>query len=164
MEPAIKPAVEATQTGVIGVLTTQTTANGPLYARVLSRYAGNIQVITQVAPQLVRIVEENSADTAHSRQIIAEAVQPFTEAGADHLVLACTHFPFLADAIAASAPKITLIDPASAVARQVTRVWPPALHPASTPNQYFTSGDPDRFSHMLQQLLGIEALALHVSP
>ncbi|MCC6802512.1 MAG: aspartate/glutamate racemase family protein, partial [Anaerolineae bacterium] len=53
MEPAVKPAAEATRSGVIGVLTTQATANGALYKRVVARFAANVRVITQVAPELV---------------------------------------------------------------------------------------------------------------
>ena len=95
MEPAVKPAAEATQSGVIGVLSTDTTANGSLYHRVLDQYARDVRVITQVAPGLVTVAELNTQDTPEGRAIIESYIQPLLEAGADHIVLACTHFPFL---------------------------------------------------------------------
>ncbi len=159
MEPAVKPAAEATQTGVIGVLTTQATANGDLYRRVLERYASRARVITQVAPELVTLVEQGRGDAPESQPIIQGYLQPMLDAKADQIVLACTHFPFLADAIRALAG-VTLIDPSVAVARQAARVLPPQILPAdhaiAPRNVYFTSGDPAAFRLMLRQLTGVQ--------
>ncbi|MBI5670342.1 MAG: glutamate racemase [Chloroflexi bacterium] len=153
MEPAVKPAAEATKTGVVGVLTTRTTANGHLYQRVLERYAAGVQVLTQIAPELVQIAEDGSQYTPESRAIIRGYVQPLVNANADHIVLACTHFPFLSDTIREFAPNATLVDPAPAVARQVARVWPPALRPHPAPHEYFTSGDKDRFAAVVRRVM-----------
>jgi glutamate racemase len=157
MEPAVKPAAEATQTGVVGVLTTRTTANGHLYQRVLERYAAGVQVMTQIAPELVQIAEAGSQHTPEGRATIQGYVQPMVDANADHIVLACTHFPFLSDTIQEFAPGVTLIDPAPAVARQVARVWPSGLTPQPAPNEYFTSGDAKKFQTMLKRLAGIDS-------
>ncbi len=153
MEPAVKPAAEATRTGVVGVLTTRTTANGHLYQRVLERYAAGVQVLTQIAPELVQIAEDGSQHTPDSRAIIQGYVQPMVDANADHIVLACTHFPFLSSAIQAFAPHATLLDPAPAVARQVARVWPDGLTPQPAPNEYFTSGDAVRFEEVVRRVM-----------
>ena len=68
LEPAVKPAAEATHTGVIGVLSTQVTAEGELYRRVVERYASHIRVITRPAPELVLLVERGqSTDRTHMR-------------------------------------------------------------------------------------------------
>ncbi len=70
MEPAVKPAAEATQSGVIGVLTTQATADGALYRRVLAQYAADVQVLTQVAPELVTMVEQGQQDDPPSDAVL----------------------------------------------------------------------------------------------
>lgn len=158
MEPAVKPAAAATRTGVIGVLTTRTTANGALYQRTLERHAGRARVLTQIAPELVMIAESGSADTPENRDIIRRYIEPLVEAGADQIVLACTHFPFLSETIQDIAgPGVELVDPAPAVARQVARVWPDGLTPTPAPNEYFTSGSPALFQTMLKRLTGVEA-------
>lgn len=160
MEPAIKPAVEATRTGVVGVLTTGATAAGPLYERVLKRYAADVQVLTQVTPEFVTIAEAQSQHTPEGRATIQRYLEPLLEAGADQIVLACTHYPFLLDMLQEIAgDSVQFIDPAPAVARQIARVWPADLAPASMPNRYFTSGDPVIFQHMLQTLIQLEAPA-----
>ena len=156
MEPAVKPAVEATRTGAIGVLTTRATANGELYRRVLERYAAGVRVITQVAPELVMMVEAGTRDEDGSQAILRGAVQPMLDAGADQIVLACTHFPFLKERLEAIAG-INLVDPSAAVARQVARVLPPDAAPSSAENLYFTSGSAEAFRAMLRRLIGVDA-------
>lgn len=115
---------------------TRATAEGSLYKRLLERYTEDKRVITQIAPDLVRIAEEQSQHTTASRSIISGYIRPIVDAGADHIVLACTHFPFLADAIQDIAGQgVNLIDPSAAVARQTTRLWSstgPDLRPTPT--------------------------------
>ncbi len=156
MEPAVKPAAERSRSGVIGVLSTQATANGELYRRVRERHAAGTQVITVVAPELVRIAEEQSQHTPASQSIIADYLRPFIQAQADEVVLACTHFPFIARAVQDQlGPDVHLVDPAPAVARQVARVWPADLHPAPEPACCFTTASPQALYAMLRRLLGI---------
>ncbi|MEO8613331.1 MAG: glutamate racemase [Chloroflexota bacterium] len=158
MEPAVKPAAEATRSGIVGVLTTRTTANGPLYERVLDRFARDVQVVTQIAPGLVPIAEAQSQHTPESRAIIESYVQPLLAAGADQIVLGCTHFPLIADAIqAAAGARVALVDPSPAIARQAARVWPSGMLPPPAINQYFTTGDPARFQSMLKTLTGVDS-------
>jgi glutamate racemase len=166
MEPAVKPAAVATRTGVIGVLTTQATADGDLYRSVRERFASDMQVITQVAPELVRLVEQGRGDAPECQQCVHDYLQPMLEAGADQIVLACTHFPFLKEAIQA-VTSAAVIDPSAAVARQVARVLPAGMAgeegrgvqlnaPAKRENLYFTSGDPEGFRVLLRRLIGVE--------
>lgn len=156
MEPAVKPAAEATRSGVIGVLTTQATADGALYKRVVARFAANVRVITQVAPELVTLVEQGTQDTAEGATTLHRLVDPLIAEGADQIVLACTHYPFLA----ANLRQITdaaLVDPGAAVARQVARVLPSGIRPNTGANRYFTSGDPTAFQAMLKRLIDVDS-------
>lgn len=151
MEPAVKPAAEATRSGTIAVLTTQATADGALYRRVVERYAAHVRVLTRVSPDLVTMVESGR----HDRAYLADVVAPLTAAGADQLVLACTHFPFLKPELQA-VTSLPLVDPSAAVARQVGRVLPAGAPIADAPHRYFTSGSAERFQAMLRQLIGEE--------
>jgi glutamate racemase len=158
MEPAVKPAAEATKSGVIGVLATQTTANGTLYKNVLERYASHVQVITQVAQELVTMVEADTKHTPEGQATLRRLVQPMLNADADQIALACTHFPFLMDEIQKIVGEgVRLIDPGPAVARQTARVMPEGVQPSDEPNEYFTSGDAEKLREMLKLLIGVEA-------
>lgn len=159
MEPAIKPAAERTRSGVIGVLTTQVTAQGALYANVLARFAQGVRVITQVCPELVELVEQGAPESESARRTVAACVAPLQAAGVDQVVLGCTHFPFLIPHLrAALGNAATIIDPAPAVARQVQRVLiaQNALNESAAQGEvrYFTSGVPEQFSRVASQLLG----------
>ncbi|MBN1965086.1 MAG: glutamate racemase [Anaerolineae bacterium] len=160
MEPAVKPAAQATRSGVIAVLTTAATADGPLYARVVQRHAANVQVETIVCPELVTAIEANQTDLAALRPLLASVLDPALERGADQIVLGCTHFPFVAAAIGAYAgPDVAVIDPSAAVARQTHRLL--AQHAllagdnaiSSTP-AYYTTGDSERFAALVENLVG----------
>lgn len=160
MEPAVKPAVEQTKSGVIGVLTTQATANGHLYQKLLTRYGDQVRIITQIAPELVRIAEENSQHSEASQAIIHDYLAPMLEQGVDKIALACTHFPFVLDRLQQIAgEKVTFIDPAPAVARQTQRIIPENnMHEQTTPvHRYFTSGNAQAFQKMLWQLIQVSA-------
>jgi len=164
MEPAVKPAAERSKTGVIGVLTTAATAQGALYRRVVERFAAEVRVITQIAPEWVALAEAGAPDTPESHAIVAAQVEPLLSAGADQIVLACTHFPFLAPLIRdAKDNRATLVDPSAAVARQVGRILAhqgrvSAANDAPT-RRYCTSADPQAFSDVMARLCGVRAEA-----
>lgn len=155
IEPAVKPAAEQTKTGVIGVLTTRATANSDLYRRVVERFARDVRVITVPAPGLVTMVEQGTQDTPEGEAILRGYLQPLIDANADQLVLACTHFPFLARQLARFS-EMMLVDPSEAVARQVARVLPPIIVPSDTKPLYYTSGALDVFKEQVDRLIGSE--------
>lgn len=157
MEPAIKPAAEITQSRVVGVLATPTTFEGELYASVVERFAEGVAVLPSVLPGLVEQIEAGEFEHARTRQILEKGIQPLLAAGADTLVLACTHYPFvipLIREIAGSA--IQVIDPSPAIASQAARL----LDQSAQRNQraiqgtlrFATSGDPDRLADQLNRL------------
>ncbi|MEP7290734.1 MAG: glutamate racemase [Chloroflexota bacterium] len=163
IEPAVKPAAESTRSGVIGVLTTQATADGALYRRVVARYAANVRVITQVAPELVTVVEQGTQDTPEGDAVLRGYVLPLLDAGADQIVLACTHFPFLR-ANLENLTNVALVDPGAAVARQVARVLATQVSVVDawqSSHRYFTSSSPAAFQAMLARLIGVTADVSH---
>ncbi|HSM01081.1 MAG TPA: aspartate/glutamate racemase family protein [Acidimicrobiia bacterium] len=157
MEPAVKPAVAATRSGVVGVLATPTTFSARVFDDLVGRFSAGIDVIAHPCPGWAQAVEEGWPDAGVA---ITEHLATLLAAGVDTLVIACTHYSFLADAIARSAPGVTVIDPAAAVARQVARVADPAGSGSTT---YLTTGDPARFAAQIERLLGIrvESAAVH---
>jgi len=122
MEPAVKPAAAASKNGVIGVLATIGTLKSAQFAALLESYGRNVQVVTQACPGLVECVERGELDSDATKALVASYLQPLLAAGADAIVLGCTHYPFLRQAIVQQLPPaITLIDTGEAVARQVQR-------------------------------------------
>ena len=123
MEPAIKPAILHSQSGVVGVLATAGTFKGRLYLNTLARFSGKVKVIQRVGEGLVETVEKGILDGPEVEAMIHRCIDPMLEAGADHIVLGCTHYPFLQPVIERLAgDAVTVVNPAPAVARQAMRL------------------------------------------
>ncbi len=150
MEPAVKPAAAATRSGKVAVLATPVTFEGAVFDDLVGRFAAGITVIAHPCPGWAAAVEDEWP--AGAEQSVSDHLAPLLQAGVDTIVLACTHYSFLAGVIAAVAgPGVTVVDPTDAVARQVTKV---AESGGSGATAYLTTGDPVRFAGQVARLLG----------
>ena len=119
MEPAIKPAAATTRSGIIGVLATRASLGSDWFGELSGKYAAGVRILPAVGEGFVEAVERGEENTPAVRQLVHRAVAPLVEAGADRIVLGCTHYPFLAEVIADEAgAAIEIIDPAPAIARR----------------------------------------------
>lgn len=122
IEPAIRPAAANTRSGVIGVLATAATLGSAHLAALIERHTEYHEVVTSACPGWVEAVEAGDLDSPATRALVASSVQPLLDAGADTLVLGCTHFPFLRPLIEAVAgPEIRILETGMPVARQLQR-------------------------------------------
>ena len=123
MEPAIKPAAQITQSGTVGVLATTGTLRSEKYLRHKEKYASHIQIVEHVGDGFVELVEKGITSGPEVESIVYHSLKPLLDAGADTIVLGCTHYPFLSDVIIGLAgPEIRLIDPAPAIAKRLIEV------------------------------------------
>ena len=97
MEPAIKPAVQSTRSGVVGVLATSGTLKGAKYLDTRERYAENVKVVENVGRGFVELVESGTVSGKRAEEVVRASLQPLLDQGADTIVLGCTHYPFLLD-------------------------------------------------------------------
>ncbi|EYB69557.1 glutamate racemase [Deinococcus phoenicis] len=160
--PAVKPAVAATRSGVVGVLATPGTLRGTLLHDVIRQWAepAGVRVLTQVSAELVPLVEAGQANSGRARAVLREVLTPLAEAGADQLVLGCTHYPFLADSIrAAFGDTFALVDSGAAVARHTRNVLQGAnlLRGEGGPGgvTYLVTGDPAAACPVIATLTGV---------
>jgi glutamate racemase len=172
IEPAIKPAVALTRSGVVGVLATRQTVQSAAVARLVDLYGADKRILLQACPGLVEQVEQADLHSAQTESLLRQFITPLLEQGADTLVLGCTHYPFLRDSIQQLVGEgVTLIDPAEAVARELTRRLVELGHasvaglevtPRQASVQFFTSGDVAQaqavMSHLWDAPLTVQAL------
>lgn len=159
LEPAVRPAAQNTSQGTIGVIATQATFQGELYASLLERYAQGVKVVARACPELVVLAERGAPWTKTDYDMVYDLLADIRAAGADQLVLGCTHFPFLSPLLqTAMGEHVQIIDPAPAVARQVGRMLAQldAFNPQTALGsvQYLTTGDHEIFQRQLETLLG----------
>ncbi|WP_310625651.1 glutamate racemase [Limnohabitans sp.] len=167
IEPAIKPAVALTRSGVVGVLATRQTVQSAAVARLVELYGADKRILLQACPGWVEQVERADLYSAETEALLRQFITPLLEQGADTLVLGCTHYPFLRDTIARIAGEgVTLIDPAEAVARELARRLADAGRLSGLTEQghvqFFTSSDMAHaqavMSHLWDGPLTVQAL------
>lgn len=159
MEPAVKPAAEHTETGVVAVLATPATFQGALYASVVERFAAGVELLQNTCPGLVQQIEKGDLDGTQTRKILEDALNPMLEKNIDTVVLGCTHYPFVIPLIEQIVgEKVRVIDPAPAVARQAKRLLEAgglkSPGGAGADVRYFTSGPADAMKNLLPKLSG----------
>lgn len=159
MVPAVKPASAQTHTGVVGVLATPATVQGELYAEVVERFARGVRVIQSTGTGLVEAVETGRLEDPKTEALLRHHLEPLLAANVDTIVLGCTHYPFLIPLIRRVAgPRVAILDPAPAVARQTMRVLQERglLAQRARPGRrrYFTSGAVPRFAELVRRLMG----------
>ena len=152
MEPAIKPAAQATKTGVVGVLATAGTLRATKYIDTRARWAQNVRIVEHIGQGFVELVEKGITTGPEAESTVRNSLMPLLDAGADMIVLGCTHYPFLSETISKVASEaypereIKIIDPAPAVARHLIEVMTEEGISEKAPNVFVmelhASGDP----------------------
>ncbi len=118
LEPALKPAVAASRSGVVGVLATRRTVESAHFQGQVARHGATARVLPQPCPRLVTLLEAGAQDTPEMTVALHGYIDPLLAEGADALVLGCTHFVFLRAAIQAIVgTNIPLFDSGAGVAR-----------------------------------------------
>lgn len=167
MEPAIKPAAQMTESGVVGVLATAGTLSSEKYLRHKEKYASDIRIVEHVGEGFVELVEKGITTGPEAISIVSKSLEPLLQAGADTIVLGCTHYPFLADAIKEAAgmicggTEIKIIDPAPAIAKRLIEVM---NEEGLTYNSPYNSSSSEQSPENLQRIKSAACMvSLHTS-
>ncbi len=123
IEPAIKPAALKSQSKVVGILATKGTLSSKLFHSTAENHAFGIRIIEQEGTGLVPLIEAGKMDNSETKQLLVKYLKPMLDGGIDHLVLGCTHYPYLIPMLKKLLPEhVTIIDSGEAVARQTKYV------------------------------------------
>jgi glutamate racemase len=99
IEPGARAALQATRNGHIGVIGTRATIRSGAYEKTLRAADNNVRVSSRACPLLVPLIEEGLLDDGVTDRMIMRYLEPMLAGGIDTLVLGCTHYPLLTDAI-----------------------------------------------------------------
>jgi glutamate racemase len=123
IEPGAQAAVSATRSGKVGVIGTRATIASRAYERAIEELDRTVKVFAEPCPLLVPLIEEGWLEDPITDSIISRYLEKLLRAGVDTLLLGCTHYPLLREAIHRFAgPEVTLVDSAHNTALAVQKL------------------------------------------
>jgi glutamate racemase len=155
VEPGARAAARASRSGRIGVIGTQGTVASGAYPSALRALRPDAEVTSRACPLFVPLAEEGWTDPDDEvvRLVTRRYLGPLAVARVDTLVLGCTHYPLLEEAIARALPGVELVDSAESVAAEVAeRLGVPAGGAGS--HAFFVTDVPGRFLQVAERFLG----------
>ncbi|WP_234026846.1 glutamate racemase [Erythrobacter sp. HKB08] len=163
--PAIKPAAAMTRTGVVGLLGTQATIRQAYVDRLEAEFGNGHRLLRHGAAELVAPAEAKLRGEPVDREAIRRAVGALRSMPdgdrIDTVVLACTHFPLLAEELAEEfGPGVTLVDGSAGIARRIAHLVEGQEFARSVPDMAVTTGPLEEFQPLAPALksYGIERL------
>jgi glutamate racemase len=166
IHPGAAAAVSATVRKRIGVIGTIATVNSEAYTNAIRQLDSSIKTFSQPCPLFVPLAEEGWIEHKVTAMVAKEYLFPLKLENIDTLILGCTHYPVLREAIQGAVdPGVTLIDSGEATAAEVER----ALEreglqnlSAQNPNlQFFVSDLPAKFTEVGERFLGQKMGRVH---
>jgi len=163
VEPGIKPAVAASRNQRVAVMATSGTLRSARLQQLVQAHAGGSEVLQLPCPGLVDAIEAAPDNPAALDQQLDHIAAALRSALCDTVVLGCTHYPLVADALQQRlGPGITLVDTADAVARRVASLLhaaPPIHRDAAPCLRLFSTADPGLLQRAAQRWLGADVQA-----
>ncbi|WP_062222405.1 glutamate racemase [Aureimonas sp. D3] len=162
--PAIKPAAERTRSGLVSVLATPGTVRRQYTRDLITQWASKCEVHLVGSVHLAALAEDYLRNGFVDENAVQTETAPcFIERDGrrtDIVVLACTHYPFLANRMRKTAPwPVDWLDPAEAIARRALSLLPPQSGeaPDGPDRAIFTAGAPDAATRALIRGFGLRA-------
>lgn len=166
IEPAIKPAALYSKTGAIGILATKGTLSSQLFEKTANEYTKNISTIEQDGEGLVPLIEAGKLSSIELTNLLTTYLKPMLNFNIDHLVLGCTHYPYLIPQIKEILGKqIKIIDSGEAVAKQTKAILEKnnllSTKTTVSKHQFYTNTRTDVLTNILSDVsvsFGVEKL------
>lgn len=168
IEPGVRALARVTRSGRVGVVGTTATIASGAYQRAIAEAAPDLEVHALACPGFVELVEQGDTDSPRALELVRRRLEPVRGAGVDALLLGCTHYPFLARAIAAAlGPEVVLVSSAEETAFWIRDLLGPSpagpvpVDGSGGPRgagrlRFLTSGDPTTFVALGRRFLGPE--------
>lgn len=154
LEPAAEAAVKSTKNGKIAVIGTSATVNSGAFPKKIAELCPGAEVISRPCPLFVPLVENGfvGRDCEITRLACEHYLSEIRDSGADTLILGCTHFPIISDAISDVLPNVALINTGAEAAKKL--VSEIGAKQGRAPVHYFVSDAPEDFCSSASRFLG----------
>lgn len=156
VKPACYTAMRHTRNNRVGIIGTKGTIRSGSYEAMLHTLDPSVRTIARACPLFVPLVENGRflPDDKVTQMVVEEYLTEIRDFGVDTLILGCTHYPLLREAIRAfMGGNVNLIDPGAEAAEYVRTFLDPA-EPGNGHTEYYVSDDPDSFDAYAEMFLG----------
>jgi glutamate racemase len=166
IEPGATAALQAPHNGRVGVLATRATVHSGVYSCWLRQLCPDVAVTEVACPDFVPLVEREATDSPAALEAARRYLKLLQMARVDTVVLGCTHYPLLLQALRTAAPELTFVDPAAAVAAAVADAAQEltGCYEGSAGDAFFASGESAGVSRWIGKLLGRRATSVQQGP
>jgi glutamate racemase len=156
-EPGIKPAIEQTRTGKVGVLATPATLQGDKYQKLAQSlsFQKDVDIFEQACPGLVEQIEKGEIESEQTKQLLEKWLLPMRENNVDTIVLGCTHYPLVGEHIETIMDcNVTLIHTGEAISRHLLRLGTQNGHQNEGDLQIYIHTTGEIQLHIIDSLIG----------
>lgn len=156
IEPAVRAALESTRAGTIGVVGTNSTVSSGVYEEALLRHDSDLTVVSQACPLFVPLVEAGMVSGEIVDKFVEMYCAPLKERGVDTVILGCTHYPLLIEAIQTYfGPKVAVVECSRAIAQDVGELVGAESGKATVlGTKYFVTDEVSKFNYLATAFLG----------
>nr|MDK2850645.1 glutamate racemase [Candidatus Cloacimonadota bacterium] len=155
IEPGSEVALQYSTTKRIGVIGTEGTIRSESYSKAIKSREPQAEVFSQACPLFVPLAEEGWQDHPVAHAIVQEYLAPLVAKDIDTLVLGCTHYPILINAIKSFiGDNVIIVDSANAIAEYLQRLIPEAQDGVKGKDIFYVSDNEDKFAMIASRILG----------
>ncbi len=167
VSPGVEACLAATKNNRVGLIGTERTVKSQAYEKLLKSTRPEIQVYSQACPLFVPLVEEGWTDNQVTALTIQSYISGLLDHGIDSLLLGCTHYPWLTDALQKVAGSVHIVNPAITCAvKMKTLLEEKSLHNEinllknqKPQHTYYVSDSPEKFNQIAKLLLNEDLTA-----
>lgn len=154
IEPGAICAVSSTRNNRIGIIGTEGTIRSNAYGKAIADLRSDVNVFSKACPLFVSLAEEGWEEHEVTGLVIREYLTPLLSNGIDTLVLGCTHYPILKNAISQFVgTEITLVDSAEAISDQLSELLPQPESVGSGYDRFYVSDNEEKFRGIASRIL-----------
>jgi glutamate racemase len=158
IDPGVRGAIKSTRNKKIGIIGTEATIQSGAYTRALKESAPVVEVYSRARPLFVPLVEEGWTDNEVAEMTVKAYLSSLKQSGIDTLILGCTHYPLLKQAIRNfMGNTVGLVDSAEETAKEVEAALEKDALIRKNGNgvhSFFVTDAPDRFIKVGRRFLG----------
>ena len=122
IEPALKPAVELNKDGDILIMATSMTLKEEKFNRLMDKYKDRASIIPVPCPGLVEFIEAGRNHGSDVEEYLLEKINTYRCEKIAAIVLGCTHYPFIKEALSNIVGKeVEIIDGGFGTAKELKR-------------------------------------------